>query len=524
MANQVEEKIYKVKVDTNEATSNLDKLKNDLGNLPGVAGSVVSSLKGVGIAMKAIATNPIGLFITAIMGLFSALRAAMQRNEKAMANFNKIMAYFTGILDGVLNALGPVVEMLTDKLLKAFEDPIGSIKELGKMLMENIINRFKAVLVLDDAMSELLKGNFKEAAKLGADAMIQFGTGVEGGTDKIIEAKNALVEFGKTVKEEADKAIDANKRLANSELELLRIQKEFEYQQLRFQTLAEKQRQIRDDESKSIAERMEANKQLGVVLDNQLQAELKLAKKQQEFAELNRIAKGTSIETETALLEARNKIAEINERIDAQRSEQLTNENALIKEQTELQKKQAEELIKQEADKLKAKLAADKKLKKEQADADKKLSELKDKVTTQSFELIGSLADENSVVGKGAAIAQIGINTYEGASKAFAQGGIFGIISAALITAAGLKAANDAAKIKIPTRSFGKSSGGNTSAPSINFQAPSFQNALNDNISVDRAGQSQSQASREAVRAYVVLDDINGARQTSENINNNATI
>ena len=52
----------------------------------------------------------------------------------------------------------------------------------------------------------------------------------------------------------------------------------------------------------------------------------------------------------------------------------------------------------------------------------------------------------------------------------------------------------------------------------------SFQNALNDNITVDRASQNNSEESRGAVKAYVVLDDINGAKATEENINQNASL
>ena len=72
--------------------------------------------------------------------------------------------------------------------------------------------------------------------------------------------------------------------------ELLRIQKQFELQQLVFQKNAELQRQIRDDESKSIEERIEANIQLGKILDEQLAKELNLARKQLEFANLRKIA------------------------------------------------------------------------------------------------------------------------------------------------------------------------------------------------------------------------------------------
>jgi hypothetical protein len=284
-----------------------------------------------------LAANPIVLTITAIVGLFSLLEKAIDRNEKASENLNKVFGIFKGILDGLLNALLPVVEFLTDKLVSAFEDPIQSIKDLGQAILDNFINRFKAVLVLGDAIAELFKGNFKEAAKLGADAFIQLGTGIENGTDKIVSATEATLEFGKTVVDESNKAIEANKKLANSQRELLRIQKQFELQQLNFQKLAEDQRQIRDDEAKSIEERIAANEKLGDILDEQLQKELNLAQKQLEIAELQKQANGDTLESEEAIFDARIKIAEINERIEGQRSEQLVNINSLLKEKEELE-------------------------------------------------------------------------------------------------------------------------------------------------------------------------------------------
>lgn len=298
------------------------------------ASGAIGSIKAVGLAFNT-ALGPIGLIIAAIVGAFTLLSKAIARNEKASENLSKVFAVFKGVIDGLLNALGPVVEFLTEKLVKAFENPKQAIVDLGNIIKENLINRVKAFLVLGDAFSALLDGDFKKAAKLGADAAIQFGTGIENGTDKITQAGEALVEFGKTVVEESNKAIEANKQLANSELRLLRIQKQFELQQLTFQKNAEIQRQIRDDDQKSIEERIAANEELSKVLDEQLNVELKLANEQARIAALRRQANGDTIESETEILDARIKIAEITERIDSQRSEQLTNRNALIKEQEE---------------------------------------------------------------------------------------------------------------------------------------------------------------------------------------------
>ena len=334
-------KLTKQKTKLTEALKAEEKATGDnrrnVGNYTDSIKDAIAGSTGFNTSLLTLAANPVVLTITAIVGLFKLFQSAASRSEKASANLNKVFAIFQGVLDGILNALVPIVEFLSEKIVSAFEDPVQSIKDLGNAILDNIINRFKSVLVFGDALEQLFKGNFKEAAKLGADAFVQFGTGVTNATDKIVDAGGAISEFGKDVVENVDKAIVANQALANSERELLRISKEFELQQLTFQDNAEKQRQIRDDEKKSIEERIIANERLGEILDEQTEKELALANEQLKFAQLKNQADGDTLKTQEAIYDAQIKIAEIEERITGQRAEQLTNVNSLLKEQEELE-------------------------------------------------------------------------------------------------------------------------------------------------------------------------------------------
>lgn len=74
-----------------------------------------------------------------------------------------------------------------------------------------------------------------------------------------------------------------------------------------------------------------------------------------------------------------------------------------------------------------------------------------------------NLLGQESAAGKAFAVAQATINTYLGASKALAQGGIWGIAQAAIVIAAGLKQVMSIVKVKEPdtkmstnTRKFAK--------------------------------------------------------------------
>lgn len=63
---------------------------------------------------------------------------------------------------------------------------------------------------------------------------------------------------------------------------------------------------------------------------------------------------------------------------------------------------------------------------------------------------LSTLLGEESAAGKAAAVAQATINTYLGATKALAQGGIFGIAQAAIVVAAGMKQVMSITKTKEP--------------------------------------------------------------------------
>lgn len=111
--------------------------------------------------------------------------------------------------------------------------------------------------------------------------------------------------------------------------------------QLQYQKEAELMRQIRDDESLSIQQRIDANYELGKVLEEQLQRERDIAEESLYLAEVELSRNKNNVELQVALLEAKTKLAEIDERITGQRSEQLTNLNSLEREREAQQKEAA---------------------------------------------------------------------------------------------------------------------------------------------------------------------------------------
>lgn len=306
----------------------------------GSAGKLVTSSVGVmakgfiGLTKASLGfiATPIGALLAVLVGAFLLVRNAMNRSEEATNKIKVAFSAFSGILNKLLKILEPLGGFLIDGLVKGFE------------LVEKGI--FKAV----------------DAIASGLDAL---------GFD---EKAESLRKFNKEIEEGAKQG----RELALAEIALEKAQRLAQKTQLDFQKDAEKLRQVRDDETKTFAQRIKANEDLGVVLQNQLKVESEIAQKALEVANLRIQAEGQTKEALDAQAEALTAISDIEERITGQESEQLTNRVALLKEATqkriEAQKAELDNLIANQG--LKAK-TLQQELKDEEAVAEKKKEILK---------------------------------------------------------------------------------------------------------------------------------------------------
>jgi hypothetical protein len=267
---------------------------------------MANGMLGMTKASIAFIATPIGAILAVLVGAFALVKNAMNRSETATNKIKKAFSAFSGIINGLLKILEPLGEFLIDGLVKGFE------------LVEKGI--FKAL----DAIAKGLEflGFDEQAASL------------RGFTSEIQES------------------VEASKRLAEAEIALEKAQRIAQKTQLDYQKQAEKLRQIRDDESKSISERIQANDELGKVLKEQLAAELAIAQQALAVANLRIEAEGKTKETLDAQAEALTTISDIQERITGQESEQLTNLNALRKEAADKYREIQEKAIEKQKEQL----------------------------------------------------------------------------------------------------------------------------------------------------------------------------
>lgn len=302
------EQLESFKTAQSESTTGAGKFTGSLqGLIGGIKQATIASLKflatPIGAALAAIAVT-IGLMV----GGFKLLQASLNRTEDGSAKLAAVMNTFKGIMSGVLKVIEPIALFLVDGLASGIE----------------------------------LLGETVEKASAAIQKGLEF-LGLEAAAKGLNNITTAIKETS-----------IATAQLAKAEAELNKIQREQGKIQLEYQKRAEKLRQIRDDESLSMKERIQANKDLGAVLTEQSNMELMLAKRALEIAELRIKADGASTENLDKKAEAELKILEIEERITGQRSEQLTNENSLIREGVAIQKAAAAERVKQTEEEKKA--------------------------------------------------------------------------------------------------------------------------------------------------------------------------
>jgi hypothetical protein len=516
--------------------------------------------------------------IKAFNAVLDILKDTFMSNQKVVDTF----ATATTSLQIVFNDLFKFVEnnvgVITGFFKGIFEDPVGAIVDFGNAIKDNVIERFNSWIetlgLVGSAIAKVFKGDFAgalEDAKSAGKELVDVYTGVDGSFDKIAEALPELIkktkEYAGEVINEAKSVTKLNKQRDKSIVQnnIIKEQKDRE---------AESLRQIRDEERNTIEERIQANNDLALVLEEQ--AKLMLANNQLVIeAAQAQVDLNANQENEIALLEAKAEKAAILAQIEGFRSEQKTNDFALDKERLELEqttaqgaietqniiKKGQAELIDNEVlrlqkqkqiaveeekitkDLLESKKASYKEGTQAFIDAtnelnnfnaesantqkklDKDIADAKVSAITGALGSLASLVGENSRFGKAIAITQAIIDTYAGATKAFGQGGVFGFVGAASVLAAGfanIKKITSTKEPPLPSFANG-SSGGSISTPAAVTSSPPSINVVGASAESQLA-QTIAGSQTRPVKAYVVSTEVSTQQALDRQTANQATL
>lgn len=301
-------------------------------------GGLSIGFKGLGTAIKA---TGIGLLVSLLAGLVDAL----SENERAAKFFKVATEAVSIVMQDFINFLIDNSGSVVDFFKAIFEDPLGSIEKLGELIQANLIERFNSLIdaagALGSAFKNLFAGEFDKAlddlGEFGSE-LIDVTTGVDNTFGKVVDGVNSAVEsiteYGSKVLDTAQKNVELAKSAEIAAAQQALLVEQYDRQ-------AEKLRQIRDNDLKSIDSRIEANNELLEVLDKQEKAMLAEADAILASAQAQ-ATKNNNTENQVALLEAQANREGVLAQIEGFRSEQEANRIALIKERQELDQSGAE--------------------------------------------------------------------------------------------------------------------------------------------------------------------------------------
>jgi hypothetical protein len=575
-----------------ETNESLEDIKKTGKGTETALGKIGKGFKGMGLAMKALG---IGLVIEA----FNFLKDIMMQNqgvidavsvatETAGVIFNQISSVISDVVDAVskssegFEGLKAVMGSLLDVAVTPLKLSFYAIKlgiQSAMLAWEDSFlgggDEGKIAQLTADIQET--KDALKEVATDGLDAVKNIGENIGEAITEISSAVTIAADVGSKGIEEisVSGAIATGKALADAKkneelLEVIRAK-----QQLQSQLQAEQQRQIRDDVTKTFQERIEANDKLGKILDEQLEKEQAIADEAVRIAKLELDTNSESVELQTAYQQALLEQIDIEERIAGQRSEQLTNEVALMQEKKDAQEElrlatmsdREQELealaqdyaAKQELARLAGEedyliteqyetnlaalkdkfrqedLDAAQKLADEQKKIDEAKAEQKAQIEQASFTLAKSLFAEGTNAYKAFALTEIGIDTARAVASltanseanpanavSFGGAGILQFLSGMIRIVANIKKAKDllSSKGKTPSAGGGGGGGGGSDAA---VQASA--EAANTSELIDLSNQPSLTEQFNAdfttetpVQAFVVEQDVTSSQQQATQI------
>ena len=316
-------------------------------------------IKKVGISIGNLAKASGIIFL--LQKAFEFVSSAIQENQAVMDSLNVVFdtaqAVFNQVVNAVISiyesvssatenfdALGKVMSGLLTLALTPFKNAFFGIKlavQAAQLAWEKSIfgdGDPTTINQLNDAIAQTkldLTEVAIEANKAGNDIVDNFSEAI---TEVGAIGETVVNELGKVSIKSALETAKTNQELKKS-AEIAAAQSRILLEQ--FDRQAELQRQIRDDETKSIAERQAANNELNTILEKQEEEMTKNAQLVKAAAQAQFDLTGKT-EDYVRVLEAEAEIQGVAAQVTGFKSEQQTNANALLKEGTELTNAQAE--------------------------------------------------------------------------------------------------------------------------------------------------------------------------------------
>ena len=558
-----------VEADVKGAVDDIGKIEKgvkDIGKTAKAQKSAVKSIetgfKGVGLAMKAAG---FGIILKIVDGVTNALMQNQAIADTVSTAFNviglvvnKIVTVFQNVTNrvgessGNFDALGRIISNITTLALGplkiAFYLVLNAIRSV-QLMWEKSMFGGQDLDKIEDLTKKIheTRGSIVQTGKDMANAAIGIVQDFTEGVGEIIHIAEVVVdEFSNEFENvTVNSLVSTAKAITKATNNLSLLQEKHARIIIQFEKDAEVQRAIRDDISKSIDERLEANKNLLSIAEEQAEAEIKALKDQKGAVAAQLKLDKDNAEIKAQLYALETAIIETEKRKTTLVKESTEQENALLDERKanmielnkigldaiaerqnaiDVEEEARKELARRtisDAEELAAKMLdieedAQKKrdvIKQEEVAKEAAIQESKRQIISGALTGLTALIGEETAAGKAIQVAQAVMDTYVGANKALAQGGLFGAIGAAGIVAAGLANVRNIIQTDIPGET-----GGETSVPT-----PETGAGLGDTIPlIPTFGAIGAEAP--PVQAFVVESDVSSSQALQQDLDLQATL
>ena len=467
--------ISKTNESVGAATNSLDKFSGGavtkFKNFKGAVGSLTTGFKSLKVAI-------IGTGIGALLIGILALKTAFTSSEEGQNKFAKIL----GVIGSVTGNLVDLLANFGEGIISVFENPKQALINFKNLIVENVTNRFNAIIdtlgFLGSAFKKVFSGDFKGAlddAKKAGSSYVDALTGIENSINKVTEATKGFVKELTNEAKIAGQIADQRAKADKLERGLIVERAEAD------RKVAELREKAADKDKVSAKDRIKALEEAGRISEEITNKEIAAAKLRFEAkAEENKLTKSTKEDlTEEANLKAKliqletdrlRKQKSITAEISGARKEEKARLEAEAKEkqgvidkekETELKRLEEIQKVRDDFKQKQLEKEAETELQKLELEEEKKLSELDklnateeqkhevlkyyaglrkdltDKEEKQkkdlnklknkqmlsdakgSFDQVAQLAGKDSKIGKAMAIASATISGVEGVQSAY---------------------------------------------------------------------------------------------------------
>jgi len=517
-------------------------------------GGAIGSVKAMIKQMWLLVANPIGLVIAAIALALTTLYKAFTSTKAGGEAFDQVMAGISATIDVVRDR----VLIIGEALVKFFTGDFKGAMETGK----KAVSGFGAEVAKEFKIAANAKKDLQEVvdtmrllsvsrAELDRD-LIKAKETIESSTASYEEKKKAIDEVRiaetkqteseleaakkklaaiKLQNEQSDSGAEDLDKEAAARIAVINLEKVSSSNKTKFAKLEEMADRDEESRIKSIQaantaaatqkkkEDEEARKQKETdAAADQKKIDDDLKKEEKRLDDIDKLKeqyknKNEDLDAETEeeklQLERDRATAELEALVgtETEKREALLALNKLYdQKESDLAKKKSDEEIAQ------ANKTSEAKKKLDDAEKDAKLATLS--AISGGLTALAELDKENAALSKATGVASAIIDTFVGANKAFAQGGVAGFVTGGAIIASGL--ANVATILSTPLPDEGASSAPQTSAP------PSFN--LVEGTEGNQIQNSIQNTNEKPVRAFVVAQDVTSQQSLDRQIEANAGV